>query len=154
MQAAHAGHFARWSPGVIVSYPHAPPVEGELRLPRPAVFLLGSYGYGTWVVRAARQLESGVGCVFHGPVAPRGDYGLLVEWTHQWLDAADIVGCWIDGIPWSQLEIGWAIGRGKNVIVGVPMMQPHVSHMFHALGVRTPIQIGWESWQATIRAQR
>jgi hypothetical protein len=104
---------------MIVQYPDFPPVEGRLSLPRPAVFLLGSYGGANWCIEAARYLEQHVGVVMYG-VAPPGYLDSFILWYFHWIERVDIAAVWIGGGPcpgleWSQFEVGYLFGRHSEV---------------------------------------
>jgi hypothetical protein len=98
---------------VIVRWPEVPAVEGKLSVPRPAVFLIGSYttaqSAGGWYEQAARYLERSAGAVFYGVLTGpwREDFH---TWFYHWLDRAEVAAIWIEGPTWSQFEIGMLIG--------------------------------------------
>ncbi len=99
---------------MIVRFPDVPDVDGPLSLPRPAVFLMGSYdpvqgAAGGWYEEAARYLERYVGAVFYGvSVEFREDF---VTWYFHWLNRCEVAVIWLDGGTWSQFEVGVLLGR-------------------------------------------
>jgi hypothetical protein len=120
---------------VIVRFPDVPDVDGPLTLPRPAVFLLGSYSretgaIGVWYEEAARYLDRHVGCVFYGVIVGefREDF---IRWYFHWLDRCDLAVAWLDAgdsirpmLSWSQFELGYVMGtRARtgepDLLVGV-----------------------------------
>lgn len=110
---------------MIVRYPAFPAVEGSLRLPRPAVFLLGSYDplsgdRGQWYGRASRILDRWGATVFSA-VNVHGFDSEFATWVFFWLRQVDHVVIWVEHTDaWSEFESGWAIGRGGSVHVGSP----------------------------------
>lgn len=116
---------------MIVRFPAVPDVEGPLKLPRPAVFLLGSYdsktgSHGAWYEEAARYLERYVGAVFYGVLV--GEFREeFIRWYFHWLDRCDIGIIWLEGRlgdSWSQFEVGYLLGTyartgEPEVLVGI-----------------------------------
>jgi len=97
---------------MIVKFPDMPNVTGNIKLPKPAVYLAGSYSFASkWMVRAAKDLESHVGVVFYA-TQPSGDFS-YIKWTLTWLHESDTVGFWIDGSPWAEFELGLLLGRAR-----------------------------------------
>lgn len=114
---------------MIVRFPEVPNVDGPLNLPKPAVFLLGSYdpekgSVGCWYEQAARYLDQYVGAVFYGVLVGefREDF---IRWYFHWLDRCDVAVIWLDrGAAWSQFESGYVLGTyartgEPEVLVGV-----------------------------------
>jgi hypothetical protein len=141
---------------MIVPFPETPPVDGPLKLPRPAVYLIGSYSHmSSWVDRAARQLERHVGCVFiPGEVPAQEDIRLLkVKWSLAWLTAVDVVGCWIDGMTWDQFELGFVLGRATAaVVIGSPRddTAPVLGTMLASLGRPSHVHADFYEWLSAV----
>lgn len=99
---------------MIVRYPDFPAVEGKLDVPRPLVFLLGSYDPGggeSWLASAARSLDRHAGSVVYG----KGVGPSFVFWFFHWLAEADLILIWIGPESnWSEFEVGWALGAYRS----------------------------------------
>jgi hypothetical protein len=118
---------------MIVRWPDVPSVEGLLKLPKPAVFLMGSYDKqtglaGDWYEQAARYLDRYVGTIFYGVHLGQPALEEFLQWYFYWLQLCDVVVVWIEQkgsrLAWSQFEVGWVfgthLGAGEpEILVGV-----------------------------------
>lgn len=110
---------------MLVVWPDNPCTEGQLRLPRPAVMLVGNIcapNPRCWQYRLAPRIEQHVGSVFYPAwqgVPSVAEFSLFSKWFIHWLMECDAILCWLDGRgPWPEFELGVAVGRGKRVVFG------------------------------------
>lgn len=147
---------------MIVRFPNVPPVEGKLKLPRPAVFLIGSYGrHMGWADLAARELDPHVGCIFiANEIVPSGADALKAEWLVTWLQAVDIVACWVAGPEWDQFELGYALGRAGSrpglhaPVIGttIPEIRESVEAALSVLGFDPIVFADFNTWLSAVEA--
>lgn len=111
---------------MIVQWPNMPDVSGNLKIPKPSVYLFGSYDpneHSLWKVQAARKLDPIVGCVFHSneillKITKNKELS-YIKWNLYWLHEADILAFWIENRQsnLSLFELGLSFGYcGSNVI--------------------------------------
>jgi len=116
---------------MIVRWPDIPNTT-NLTLPRPAVYLLGTYiqeGAYQWQESVAAGLESRAGVVLYGAHPGPGAFREFVRWTLYWLTECDVVAIWMEPSTEAvqrdtEFELGYCLGRarldgGATPIVGV-----------------------------------
>ena len=140
---------------MIVTFPDMPPVDGPLKVPRPAVYLFGSYGASrvNWQPHVAKKLDRYAGCVAYGGRAVADP--LYVQWSVFWLRHCDLAVCWIDGDPWSQFELGFSSARQTRMFVGAAEETVRVAleQALHALGFSPVVYETTEQLVAAAREQ-
>jgi hypothetical protein len=102
-------------------------VQGVLKVPKPAIYLLGS-NHLSWYKYAAKKLENRCGTVFYG--AKTNGYSstrIYVRWVMNFLFQSDMIVLWIDDTDnWTQLEFGYCLGLKKQLVVGLDPSLPDV----------------------------
>lgn len=146
---------------VIVQYPDFPPVDGPLWVPRPMVFLLGSYDSktgagGAWYAQAARDLAPHAGSAFYGVSAGPA----FITWFFHWLSRADLALIWIGPEDcWSEFETGWAIGafRSESQMLRIGIcpqkadLRDDIEAQLHVTQTHVPVHLSLETLLAGAR---
>ncbi len=143
---------------MIVPFPETPPVDGPLKLPRPAVYLIGSHSHNAgWMTEAARVLDHHVGCVFiPGQIPMQEDVRLLkVKWSLAWLTSTDVVACWIHSGTWDQFELGFALGRSTaDIVIGCSIVEiaAVLGTMMTTIGRSSHVHGDYYDWLSAVEA--
>lgn len=120
---------------MLITWPNGSAETGSLQIPRPAVFLMGSYNPGLtahqWQTTAAKQLEDKVGTVCYG-IFPGHGLHAYTRWSLFWACEADLIVVWLEppikgfAVPlqWSEFEFGLCLGlaragQARPPVVGV-----------------------------------
>lgn len=150
---------------MIVQWPDMPNVSGNLKVPKPSVYLFGSCdsnGYSFWKVQSARKLDPIVGCVFHSNKillkrTPNEELS-YIKWNLYWLHEADILAFWIDNGQFnlSLFELGLSFGYCcsnviNRLVIGISKdcqqgMINNLKIISEQLGYLDPIHNNFNSW--------
>jgi len=149
---------------MIINFPNTPHVQGEMKLPRPAIYLLGTYHDPPWQIEAARKMEKSVGCIFDGRPRVSDQTGRLMfaQWQQFWMTECDILVFWLgptvesnDGreFLWNEFEFGWACGSRKEFVIGVDPRLPSAKESIElTLGVLGLDNIVYSNQEELIKA--